>query len=99
MLDPEWVQRARIETSLSAFGAGFFGFGIGLLIGIRLLWIGALLVALGLIAHGAGMVYLRRRFAGKGQRVLWLEWAYWLCWAVLMVAILLVGWRSYLGPS
>jgi hypothetical protein len=97
-MDKEWTQRARIETSLSAFGAAFFGLGIGLLIGIRQLWLGAALAAVGLLAHGAGMVYLHRRLAGKaGERVAWLEWAYWLCWIILLVAILLVGWK-YLRP-
>lgn len=91
--DAAWRKQASVETSLSAFGAGFLGVGIGLILGVRQPAFGWVLAAAGLGAHALGMVFLHRRFQGHATgRPAWLEAAYWACWAVLLAVIGLVGW-------
>lgn len=92
---PAWSRRESIETSLSAFGAAFAGLGVGLVLGLRNGPLGWMLLVIGLLAHSAGMVFLHRRRQGHGDRQpAWLEYAYWLCWAVLVLVVALVAWLS-----
>lgn len=92
---PAWSRRETIESTLSAFGAGFVGLGVGLVLGIQQAAVGWTLLAGGLLAHAAGMVFLHRRRQGHGdEQPAWLEYAYWLCWAVLVVVIGLVAWLA-----
>ena len=88
------MDKEGVETSLSAFGAGFLGLGIGLTLGLRLPMLGWLLVAGGLATHLAGMVMLHRRRKGLAGQPAWLELAYWLCWAVLAALIGYLGWLA-----
>ena len=92
---PAWARRETIETTMSAFGAGFVGLGVGLILGIEQAVIGWTLLAGGIVAHSLGMVFLHRRRQGHGdQQPRWLEIAYWLCWIVLFVVIGLVLWLA-----
>lgn len=94
--DAQWVRRTRIETSLSAFGAGFVGLAVGLLLGQRLPLLGWVLLAIGLLSHGAAMVALHRRFSGRALPGIWwwLEGAYWVCWAVLLAIAGFLVWLA-----
>jgi uncharacterized membrane protein len=92
---PAWTRRETIETTLSAFGAGFVGLGVGLVLGIRSPGFGWPILLGGLLAHALGMVYLHRRRQGHGdEQPRWLEYAYWVCWAVLFVVVALVAWLA-----
>ena len=92
---PAWARRETIETTLSAFGAGFAGLGIGLVLGIRHSALGWTLLLAGIAAHSLGMVFLHRRRQGHGdEQPKWLEYAYWACWAVLVLVIGLVLWLA-----
>lgn len=92
---PAWTRRETIETTLSAFGAGFIGLGAGLALGIRHAPLGWTLLIGGVLAHATGMAFLHRRRRGHGdEQPAWLEYAYWLCWAVLVLAIALVAWLA-----
>lgn len=92
---PGWQRRETIETTLSAFGAGFAGLGIGLVLGIQSAATGWPLLVGGIAMHSLGMVFLHRRRSGHGdQQPAWLEYAYWLCWAVLVIVIALVAWLA-----
>lgn len=94
---PAWSKRETIETTLSAFGAGFAGLGVGLLLGIRNAAVGWPLLVGGIFAHALGMVYLHRRRTGHGdEQPRWLEAAYWVCWVVLFLVIGLVLWLALL---
>lgn len=95
---PAWARRETIETTLSAFGAGFIGLGVGLVLGIKSLTYGWPILGVGLVAHALGMVYLHRRRAGHGdEQPKWLEYAYWACWVFLVVIIGLVLWLAWAG--
>lgn len=92
---PGWTRRETIETSLSAFGAGFLGLGVGLVLGVQALVLGWTLLSVGLGAHALGMVFLHRRRQGLGDaQPRWLEAAYWVCWIVLFAVIGLVLWLA-----
>lgn len=92
---PAWARRETIETTLSAFGAGFVGLGVGLVLGIQHRSIGWTLFVGGLVAHSVGMVFLHRRRQGHGdQQPKWLEYAYWACWGVLALVIGIVTWLA-----
>ena len=92
---PGWQRREAIETTLSALGAGFVGLGVGLVLGIQESAIGWTLLIGGILAHSTGMVFLHRRRKGHGdEQPAWLEYAYWLCWAVLVLVIGLVAWLA-----
>lgn len=92
---PDWTRRETIETTLSAFGAGFIGLGVGLVLGLREPAFGWPILVGGLVAHALGMVFLHRRRRGHGDRQpAWLESAYWLCWGVLVAIIGLVAWLA-----
>lgn len=93
---PAWARRETIETSLSAFGAGFIGLGAGLALGIREPLFGWALVGLGLATHGLGMVFLHRRRRGHGDKQpRWMEAAYWACWILLVVVVVFLTWRAW----
>ena len=92
---PAWARRETIETTLSAFGAGFVGLGVGLVLGLRAPLLGWPVLAAGLVAHSLGMRFLHRRRQGHGdQQPRWLEAAYWACWAVLAAIVGLVLWLA-----
>lgn len=92
---PAWTRREAIETGRSAFGAGFAGLGVGLVLGVRSAAFGWPILLAGILAHGLGMVHLHRRRQGRGdEQPAWLAYAYWACWAVLALAIGLVGWLA-----
>ena len=92
---PAWTRRETVETTLSAFGAGFIGLGVGLLLGLRNLPLGWLLLVGGLLAHSLGMVFLHRRRQGHGdEQPRWLEVAYWACWVVLAFVVGAVVWLA-----
>lgn len=92
---PAWQRRETIETSLSAFGAGFAGLGVGLVLGIQSAAFGWPILLVGIVMHSLGMVFLHRRRAGHGDKQpAWLEYAYWLCWAVLLLVIGAVLWLA-----
>lgn len=92
---PAWTRRETIETTLSAFGAGFVGLGVGLVLGVRSPTYGWPILLVGVAAHALGMVFLHRRRRGRGdQQPAWLEYAYWLCWVVLVAVIGLVAWLA-----
>lgn len=93
---PAWARRETIETTLSAFGAGFIGIGVGLVLGVQSLSVGWPVLVGGLIMHSLGMVYLHRRRQGHGdEQPRWLEYAYWVCWAVLALIIGVVAWLAF----
>ena len=92
---PAWTRRETIETTLSAFGAGFIGIGVGLVLGIQAVAVGWSLLIAGIVAHALGMVYLHRRRQGHGEeQPKWLEYAYWACWVVLLLVIGVVLWLA-----
>jgi hypothetical protein len=92
---PAWARRETIETTLSAFGAGFVGLGVGLVLGVQDTVIGWTLLIGGILSHSLGMVFLHRRRQGHGdEQPKWLEYAYWTCWVVLLVVIGLVLWLA-----
>ena len=92
---PAWTRRETIETTLSAFGAGFIGLGVGLVLGIKSPMYGWPILVAGLLAHSLGMVYLHRRRQGHGdEQPKWLESAYWACWAFLVLILGLVLWLA-----
>lgn len=92
---PAWTRRETVETTLSAFGAGFIGIGVGLVLGLRDAAVGWTLFGVGLVAHALGMLYLHRRRQGHGdEQPRWLEAAYWACWVVLVGVIVLVAWLA-----
>lgn len=92
---PAWSRRESIETTLSAFGAGFIGLGVGLVLGLRAPAVGWAVLGLGLAAHALGMAFLHKRRKGHGdEQPAWLEHAYWLCWAILVAVIGLVMWLA-----
>lgn len=92
---PAWTRRETVETSLSAFGAGFIGLGVGLVLGVRSPAVGWPVLVAGLAAHALGMAYLHRRRQGHGDRQpRWLEAAYWACWAFLLLAAGAVAWLA-----
>jgi hypothetical protein len=93
---PAWTRRETIETTLSAFGAGFVGIGVGLVLGIRSPTLGWAVLLGGILMHSLGMVYLHRRRQGHGdEQPRWLEVAYWVCWAVLVLIIGAVAWLAW----
>ena len=96
-LDAAWVRRIRVQTSLSAFGAGFVGLGAGLLVGRAMPALGLLLLGGGLLAHGVGMVGLHWTFGGHDRPRLWwwLEGAYWACWMVLLAVVGYLVWLTW----
>lgn len=92
---PQWRRRESVETSLSAFGAGFAGLGVGLVLGLQSNMVGWPLLLAGIAMHSLGMVFLHRRRQGRGdEQPAWLEYAYWLCWGVLILIIGLVLWLA-----
>lgn len=92
---PAWARRETMETTLSAFGAGFVGLGAGLVLGIQSLVYGWPILIGGILMHALGMVYLHRRRQGHGdEQPNWLEYAYWVCWVVLFLIIGLVAWLA-----
>lgn len=92
---PAWTRRETVETTLSAFGAGFVGLGVGLVLGIKSAAFGWPILLGGILAHALGMVYLHRRRQGHGdEQPKWLEVAYWACWIVLVLIIGLVTWLA-----
>lgn len=95
---PAWGRRETIETTLSAFGAGFAGLGVGLVLGVQSAMLGWILLGGGILAHGVGMVFLHRRRQGHGDaQPAWLEYAYWLCWGILVLVVGLVAWLAVRG--
>ena len=92
---PAWTRRETLETSLSAFGAGFAGLGVGLVLGVKSAAFGWPILLAGILAHGVGMAYLHRRRQGHGDgQPAWLAYAYWACWAALALVIGLVAWLA-----
>ncbi len=92
---PAWTRRETIETTLSAFGAGFAGLGAGLVLGVKAPLYGWPILLGGILSHSVGMVYLHRRRSGHGdEQPAWLEYAYWACWAILVAIIALVAWLA-----
>lgn len=92
---PAWARRETIETTLSAFGAGFIGLGAGLVLGIKSPAFGWPILVAGILTHAVGMMYLHRRRQGHGdEQPKWLEVAYWTCWVVLFAIIGLVAWLA-----
>ena len=92
---PAWQRRETFETTLSAFGAGFVGLGVGLVLGLQSMLIGWPLLVGGILMHSTGMVFLHRRRQGHGdEQPPWLEYAYWSCWGVLVLVIGLVAWLA-----
>jgi len=92
---PGWQRRETVETTISAFGAGFVGLGVGLVLGIRAVGFGWPILLGGIALHSLGMVFLHRRRQGHGDgQPAWLEYAYWLCWVVLALVIALVAWLA-----
>ena len=74
---PAWTRRETVETTLSAFGAGFIGIGAGLVLGVQSTALGWPILVAGLLAHALGMAYLHRRRQGHGdEQPKWLEAAY-----------------------
>lgn len=70
---------------LSTVGAGIAGVGIGLLAADYLAEAGAVILAVGLVAHLVGMVGRRRAQAAQFYRPApWEQWAYWGCWAAIV---------------
>ncbi len=92
---PAWTRRETIETTLSAFGAGFIGLGVGLVLGLRAPGAGWPILLGGILTHALGMVFLHRRRQGHGdEQPAWLEYAYWACWIILALVIGLVAWLA-----
>ena len=92
---PAWTRRETIETTLSAFGAGFIGLGVGLVLGIQQPTYGWPILLVGIVTHSLGMMYLHKRRKGHGdEQPAWLEYAYWLCWAILVLILGLVAWLA-----
>ena len=92
---PAWARRETIETTISAFGAGFAGIGVGLVLGIQSAAIGWALLILGVVSHSLGMVLLHRRRQGHGdEQPRWLAYAYWACWVILCLVIGSVLWLA-----
>lgn len=92
---PAWTRREAIETTLSAFGAGFAGLGVGLVLGIKSPVFGWPILLAGIAAHSVGMVYLHRRRQGHGdEQPPWLGYAYWACWLFLVMIVGLVLWLA-----
>lgn len=97
---PGWARRETIETTLSAFGAGFIGIGVGLLLGIKATGFGWPILLAGILTHSVGMMSLHRRRKGHGdEQPKWMEYAYWVCWGVLALIIGLVAWLAMRNGS
>ncbi|MEK6975123.1 MAG: hypothetical protein AABY18_02125 [Candidatus Thermoplasmatota archaeon] len=64
---PAWSRRETIETTISAFGAGFVGLGVGLVLGIKSARFGWPILLGGIVLHALGMVHLHRRRQGHGN--------------------------------
>lgn len=80
---------------LSTVGAGIAGVGIGVLAANYLAGAGAVILAVGLVAHLVGMVGKRRAQAARLHRPApWEQWAYWGCWAAIAGLVAFVLFRA-----
>ena len=86
-------QRAALAT-LSTGGAAIAGAGVGILVSAPLAELAWPALGLGLVVHVFGMVGSRRAMSAAGYApARWQQAAYWLCWLVVLLLILLFVWR------
>lgn len=77
---------------LSTTGAAVAGAGVGALLGERLQWIAVLVLVVGITAHLVGMVGSRRLQQQTGYRhTRWEMAAYWLCWALILLLLVILA--------
>ena len=89
------VERRRAASAtLSTFGAGMAGLGIGILAAGRLGSLAWPILLFGVAVHLVGMVGVRRAASAAGyEPAAWERVAYWLCWAAILGLGLIVLWR------
>lgn len=81
-----WSKRADVLSAIGAFGVGL---GVGLYVPEARPGLASVAVLIGLVCHGLGMLLKRRGEQLAGTQVpLWWQLAYWLCLAVIMLALL-----------
>jgi hypothetical protein len=87
-------ERARSALStLSAVGAALAGAGAGALLWKSLLPLAWVVLGIGLFSHLIGMVGVQRLLASTGyEPPIWQRLAYWLCWTIIALIIVIWMW-------
>ena len=91
------VERQRAASAtLSTFGAGMAGLGIGILAAGPLGSLAWPILVCGVAVHLVGMVGARRVATAVGyEPAIWEKVAYWLCWIVILGLGVIVLWRVF----
>jgi hypothetical protein len=95
MTRPAVARHKHAELAGSA-GAGVLGAGLGALFAQWAAPFAVLLLVLGVLLHGWGMVEKRRLEAGA-MLPFWSKALYWICWVLLAILIVWIGFRSLRG--
>ena len=95
MTRPDVSQQKRAELAGSA-GAGVLGAGLGAFFAQWAAPFAVPLLLLGVLLHGWGMVEKRRLEAGATLPS-WPKALYWICWVLLAILIVWIGFRSLRG--
>jgi len=95
MTRAEVSRRQRAELAGST-GAGLLGAGLGALLAQWAAPFAVALLVLGVVLHGWGMVEKHRLEAGAKSPA-WSKALYWVCWVLLAVLMIWIGFRSLRG--
>ena len=95
--DVTMERRRAASATLSTFGAGVAGLGIGILAAGHLGSLAWPILVCGVAVHLVGMVGVRRAASATGyEPAIWEKIAYWLCWTAILGLGLIVLWRVLL---